>query len=44
VQALERTQPVLSMGVGCVEGSAHDYVRHGTTTLFAAVKSPRTVF
>ena len=37
VQALERTQPVLPMGFGYVEGITHDYVRHGTTTLFAAL-------
>lgn len=37
VQALERTQPVLPMGLGYVEGITHDYVRHGTTTLFAAL-------
>jgi len=37
VQALERTQPVLPMGMGYVEGITHDYVRHGTTTLFAAL-------
>jgi transposase len=36
-QALERTQPVLPMGLGYVEGITHDYVRHGTTTLFAAL-------
>ncbi|RBH50834.1 IS630 family transposase, partial [Xanthomonas oryzae pv. oryzae] len=36
VQALERTQPVLPMGLGYVEG-INDYVRHGTTTLFAAL-------
>lgn len=36
-QALERTQPMLPMGFGYVEGVTHDYVRHGTTTLFAAV-------
>src|SRR3546814_3036632 len=36
IQALERTQPVLPMGLGYVEGVTHDYVRHGTTTLFAA--------
>lgn len=36
-QALERTQPVLPMGLGYVEGVTHDYVRHGTTTLFAAL-------
>ena len=37
VQALERTQPVLPMGLGYIEGVTHDYVRHGTTTLFAAL-------
>ena len=36
VQALERTQPVLPMGLGYVEGVTHDYYRHGTT-LFAAL-------
>jgi len=36
VPALERTQPVLPMGLGYVEGVTHDYYRHGTTTLFAA--------
>lgn len=37
VQALERTQPLLPMGLGYIEGVTHDYVRHGTTTLFAAL-------
>jgi putative transposase len=37
VQALERSQPVLPMGLGYVEGVTHDYRRHGTTTLFAAL-------
>jgi putative transposase len=37
VQALERTQPLLPMGLGYVEGVTHDYKRHGTTTLFAAL-------
>ena len=37
IQALSRTQPVLPMGLGYVEGVTHDYVRHGTTTLFAAL-------
>jgi len=37
VQALERSQPILPMGLGYVEGIAHDYYRHGTTTLFAAL-------
>ena len=36
-QALERTQPMLPMGFGYVEGITHDYKRHGTTTLFAAL-------
>lgn len=36
-QALERSQPMLPMGLGYVEGVTHDYVRHGTTTLFAAL-------
>jgi len=36
-QALERTQPMLPIGLGYVEGVTHDYVRHGTTTLFAAL-------
>jgi transposase len=37
VQALDRTQPVLPLGLGYVEGVTHDYYRHGTTTLFAAL-------
>jgi putative transposase len=37
VQALEGTQPVLPMGLGYAEGVTHDYFRHGTTTLFAAL-------
>jgi putative transposase len=37
VQALNRTQPLLPMGFGYAEGVTHDYVRHGTTTLFAAL-------
>jgi putative transposase len=36
-QALERSQPLLPMGLGYVEGVTHDYIRHGTTTLFAAL-------
>lgn len=36
-QALERTQPLLPLGLGYVEGVTHDYIRHGTTTLFAAL-------
>jgi transposase len=37
IQALERTQPAVPMGLGYVEGVTHGYVRHGTTTLFAAL-------
>jgi putative transposase len=37
IQALDRTQPLLPMGLGYVEGMTHDYIRHGTTTLFAAL-------
>jgi len=37
IQALERTQPVLPLGLGYIEGITHDYIRHGTTTLFAAL-------
>lgn len=36
-QALERTEPMLPLRFGCVEGVTHDYQRHGTTTLFAAL-------
>ena len=37
IQALERTQPNLPLGLGYVEGFTHNYTRHGTTTLFAAL-------
>ena len=37
VQALDRTQPLLPMRPGQVERHTHDYVRHGTTSLFAAL-------
>ena len=37
IQALERTQPVLPLGFGHIDGITHDYKRHGTTTLFAAL-------
>ncbi|OGU31322.1 MAG: transposase [Ignavibacteria bacterium GWA2_55_11] len=37
IQALERSQPMLPMGLGYVEGVTHNYLRHGTTTLFAAL-------
>jgi len=36
-QALERTQPTLPLGFGYAEGYTHDYRRHGTLTLFAAL-------
>ena len=36
-QALQRTQPILPLGLGYTEGYTHDYVRHGTTNLFAAL-------
>lgn len=37
IQALDRTQPMLPLGFGYAEGVTHDYVRHGTTNLFAAL-------
>ncbi len=37
IQAVDRTQPLLPMGLGYVEGVTHDYIRHGTTTLFSAL-------
>lgn len=37
VQALERTQPLLPMRPGQPERRTHDYERHGTTSLFAAL-------
>lgn len=37
IQALDRTQPMLPMTHGLPETRTHDYVRHGTTTLFAAL-------
>ena len=37
IQALDRTQPMLPLGLGYAEGVTHDYVRHGTTTLYAAL-------
>src|ERR1022692_3626757 len=40
-KALERTQPMLPMGIGYVEGVTHDYRRHGTTTLFAALDTAK---
>ena len=37
IQALDRTQPLLPMRPGQVERRTHDYERHGTTSLFAAL-------
>jgi len=37
IQALDRTQPLLPMAQGVPERRSHDYVRHGTTSLFAAL-------
>jgi transposase len=37
VQALDRSQPVLPMRPGQAERCTHDYYRHGTTSLFAAL-------
>jgi len=37
VQALDRTQPLLPLQPGQTERRTHDYVRHGTTSLFAAL-------
>jgi transposase len=36
-QALERTQPQLPLGMGHIKTATHDYIRHGTLTLFAAL-------
>lgn len=45
IQALDRSQPILPMRPGQIERRTHDYVRHGTTSLFAAldVKSGRII-
>ncbi len=37
IQALDRTRPLLPMRPGQVERRTHDYLRHGTTSLFAAL-------
>jgi transposase len=37
IQALDRTQPLLPIAVDATEKRTHDYVRHGTTNLFAAL-------
>lgn len=38
IQALDRTQPLLPMRPGQIERRTHDYMRHGTTSLFAALE------
>ena len=37
IQALDRTQPMLPLAPGIAQRRTHDYMRHGTTTLFAAL-------
>jgi transposase len=37
IQALDRTQPILPMGPGVPERATHDYKRHGTSSLYAAL-------
>ena len=37
IQALDRTQPILPMRPGIAQRQTHDYRRHGTTSLFAAL-------
>lgn len=39
IQALDRSQPLLPMRPGQLERRTHDYVRHGTTSLFAALEA-----
>ena len=39
IQALDRTQPLLPMRPGQAARRTHDYTRHGTTTLFAALNA-----
>ena len=38
IQALDRTAPILPIRPGLPEKATHDYVRNGTTTLFAALE------
>ena len=38
IQALDRTMPILPTQPGLIERRSHDYMRHGTTTLFAALE------
>ena len=39
IQALDRTRPLLPMRTGQAERRTHDYIRHGTTSLFAALET-----
>lgn len=39
IQALDRTAPLLPMRPGQIERRTHDYARHGTTSLFAALNT-----
>jgi transposase len=45
IQALDRSQPILPMRPGQIERHTHDYTRHGTTSLFAAldIKTGRVI-
>ena len=38
IQALDRTRPVLPLRPGVAERQTHDYIRHGTTCLYAALR------
>ena len=38
IQALDRTQPILPLRQGTPEQQTHDYIRHSTTSLFAALE------
>src|SRR5262249_19184398 len=40
VQAVDRTRPLLPMRPGIPARQTHDYIRHGTTSLFAALDVP----
>jgi putative transposase len=42
IQALDRTQPLLPMDLGYVEGVTHDYIRHGTGTRSSSGSSGRS--
>jgi len=46
IQALDRTQPLLPMGLGYVEGVTHDYIRHatGTRSSWASCARSRSLF